>query len=354
MSYRPQGAAVDAAWVAGPGLRRVLAMGWGLFAVVDVLTRLRVYGNLEVALGVSLVLDPVIILLAAALHAAFDRLRLDGRISAAALPWIIGLSLASSAVVVAVGTLIRTWFGLGMSSWAREDAAVIVLVHYFMVFIIWSLVCFWMKAEGARQGERHRAAQAEAQALRTEVQRLRLQLDPHFLFNALNGIAEEIPDHPDAALAMVQDLAVFLRQSLSGIDTPIATIGEEAQALASYLRVQEARFGARLAARVDIEAAATARRIPSFLLQPLVENAIRHGSRDPRLDIGIRTAGDRLHVTITNSGELADGRTTGIGVANVRQRLALHYPDRHQFSLTQRGETVVARLTLEGEPCFAS
>jgi signal transduction histidine kinase len=360
MSGREHHITVDAAWVGGPGAGRVLAAGWALFAFVDVMTRLRVYENASVALGVSLVLDPIIFLLAAALHAIHDRLRFEGRITLDALPWIIGLSLAAAAVVVAAGLIIRSHFGLGIANWSWHDAALIALVHYFLIFTIWSLICFWMKAELARQAERQRAIQAEANALRIELQRLRLQLDPHFLFNALTGIGEEIQENPDAALAMLRDLSTFLRQSLNSIEVTIATVGAEAEALASYLRVQEARFGARLTTRLDIEPAALPRRIPSFLLQPLVENAIAYGRREPRLEVAVTIGaeGPALRVVITNTGTLGppqdSGSRGGIGLANVRRRIALHYPGRHAFTLAQQGGAVVATLTLEGEPCSAS
>ncbi len=357
MSGQAQRSTADAAWVGRPGFGRVLASGWGLFAFVDVMTRLRVYENAGVALGVSLLLDPLIFLLAAALYAIHDRLRFEGRITLPALPWILGLSLAAAAVVVAAGSFIRTRFDLGIATWSWSEAALLSFVHYFLIFTIWSLICFWMKAELARQVEHERAAQAEANALRIELQRLRLQLDPHFLFNALNGIGEEVPEHPDVAVAMLRDLSIFLRQSLNGIDVTVATVGDEADALAAYLRVQRARFGARLAARLEVEPAVATRRIPSFLLQPLVENAIAHGRREPGLDItiDIRGKGRTLIIVIANTGTLAGGGGVagrrGIGLANVRRRLALHYPGRHDFTLSEEGAMVVARLALEGDPC---
>lgn len=359
MPELPPRANLQGGWVRRPGLWRVLAAGWGVFAVIDVMTRLRLYEDAAVALGVSLLLDPLIFLLAAGLFLAHDRLGFEGRITWRALPWILGLSLAASGMVVLVGSLIRSRFGLGMAGWGPGEAVAIIMVHYFLIFTIWSLVCFWIKAEIARQAEAERALEAEGQALRTELQRLRLQLDPHFLFNALNGIGEEIPEHPKAALAMLRDLSTFLRQSLTGMDVTIATVAAEAEALASYLRVQEARFGARLTARVEFDAVAGRQPIPSFLLQPLVENAIKHGRREPRLEIAvaIRAEGDALHIAVTNTGALVpaavtEGRT-GIGLANIRRRLALHYPGRHAFTLAEAGGQVAARLTLEGAPCSA-
>ena len=115
------------------------------------------------------------------------------------------------------------------------------------------------------------------------------------------------------------------------------------------------------ATRLDMAPDAASRRIASFLLQPLVENAVKHGRRDSGLDIGIAISvvGEALSIEIENTGVL-DASTTsrrrrpGIGLENVRRRLALHYPGRHQFTLNDHGggtDKVVATLVLEGEPC---
>ncbi|MDB5489108.1 MAG: putative two-component sensor histidine kinase, partial [Reyranella sp.] len=127
---------------------------------------------------------------------------------------------------------------------------------------------------------------------------------------------------------------------------------------------QKARFGERLRTRLDVAPETTRRHIASFLLQPLVENAVKHGRRDHGLDmrIDIRLAGETLHVEVENSGTLdttsaaARRQRPGIGVENVRRRLALHYPDRHVFTLREAGERaedkkVIATLELRGEPC---
>ncbi|HLM11464.1 MAG TPA: sensor histidine kinase, partial [Reyranella sp.] len=120
-------------------------------------------------------------------------------------------------------------------------------------------------------------------------------------------------------------------------------------------------FGERLRTHIHVEHAAGARRIASFLLQPLVENAVKYGRRDDGLDvhIDIRTAGDVLHIQIENTGTLAEAaasrrRRSGIGLENVRRRLDLHYPGRHAFTLAEADNKVMAKLTLEGEPCSGS
>jgi LytS/YehU family sensor histidine kinase len=244
-----------------------------------------------------------------------------------------------------------------VSEWSTAQEVVLPLIHYAIAFAGWSLCYFWIRAEIAERAEHRHAVKAEAEALRAELEELRLQLDPHFLFNALNGVAEEIPEHPQAALAMLRDLTAYLRHSLTGIHQSVVTASVEADALAAYLRVQQARFGARLRTRIEVEPKAASRKIASFLLQPLVENAVKHGKRDDGLEIAIeiRYALGALWIEISNTGTLTSTKPprnrSPIGLENVRRRLALHYPDRHQFALTERGNQVVASLMLQGEPC---
>jgi LytS/YehU family sensor histidine kinase len=340
-----------------PGLRRLQAAALAVFVLVDVTAHVSVYGSFGVALGVALVLEPVMLGLAMALLALFDRGPVEARITPRILPRIVGLSLVAALIVTATAHALRGFLALEFDPRVGPRGMLTALIYYFLLFVIWSVICFWTRSEMARQAERERAAQAEAQAMRAELERLRLQVDPHFLFNALNGIGEEIPDNPDAALAMLRNLSIFLRQSLAGIDSPISTVAAEAEALSAYLRVQQARFGARLKLHLDVAPDAATRRLPSLLLQPLVENAIKHGRRDPVLEvsIAIRLAGEALDVLVTNQGALPPegmGRA-GIGLSNIRSRIALHYPGRSRFDLRAVDGVVTARLRLEGEPCSA-
>jgi LytS/YehU family sensor histidine kinase len=201
---------------------------------------------------------------------------------------------------------------------------------------------------------------AEADALRAELEELRLQLDPHFLFNALTGVAEEVPEHPAAAVDMLRNLTDYLRHSLDGINQMVVTVDLEVGGLSAYLGVQKARFGDRLKCTIDVTPEAAQHRIASFLLQPLVENAVKHGRRENGIEIRvIRAEGETLHVLIENTGALEkqnDARRSrsGIGLENVRRRLALHYPHRHKFTLSSDRNTVIATLVLEGEPCSGS
>jgi hypothetical protein len=340
-----------------PGLRRLQAAALAVFVLVDLTAHVSVYATFGAALGIALLLEPVMLGLALVLLALLERGPAEGRISPRILPRVIGPSLVAALIVTGAGVVLRGFFALDFDPRSGPRGTLTALIYHFLLFVIWSVICFWMRSEMARQAERDRAALAEAQAMRAELERLRLQIDPHFLFNALNGIGEEIPENPGAALAMLRNLSVFLRQSLAGIDSPIGTVAAEAEALSAYLQVQRARFGARLKLHLEVAPEAAARRLPSLLLQPLVENAIKHGRRDPALEVSIeiRAAGDGLDVLVTNPGTLppeGEGRT-GLGLANIRSRIALHYPGRSRFDLRAVNGVVTAQLRLEGEPCSA-
>lgn len=359
-------------WYGLPVFWRVQVVVWGVFSLVDLATRSILYQSFTLALTITLIIEPLLMLVAATLRAAFGRMGFEGRLSGMALACILLLSAASAVAVVAAITLVRAPLGWDIPDWNSSQEVLAPLAYYMLIFAGWSLAYFWVKAELGGRTDRQRAAVAEAEALRAELQQLRLQLDPHFLFNALNGVAEEIPEHPAAALAMLRDLSAYLRHSLAGVDKTVVTVAAEIEALAAYLRVQEARFGPRLHAQIALDPVAAPRAIVSFLLQPLVENAVKYGDRAQHLDlrVEIRAEDGGLRVRIQNSGTLAAPTShaltrTGIGLDNVRRRLALHYPGRHHFSLRQEksgpqaqdcthGEVVIAELLLEGEPCSGS
>lgn len=342
---------------------RAQIVGWGLFFLVDLVNRVLAFRNPWIALGVTLLMTPILVLVSAGMRAIYTSRGFSNRLTPRSVALIVLLSTGGATITIATVYCIRLLLGWDnvLPNWGPIEEFVIPLIHYSLALAGWSLCYFWIHAEMAEQVEHQHAVRAEAEALRLELEELRLQLDPHFLFNALNGVAEEIPDHPSAALAMLKDLNGYLRHSLDGIHQTVVTVDAEVSGLMAYLGVQKARFGERLRTRVHVEHAAGSRRIASFLLQPLVENAIKHGRRENGLDIhiDIHAVGDFLHVEIDNTGLLEEAsslrrRRPGIGLENVRRRLALHYPDRHKFTLANIDSKVVATIMLEGEPCSGS
>jgi LytS/YehU family sensor histidine kinase len=354
-----------ARWNGLPPFWQAQLAGWGIFAIANLMAQRVAFHSYGVAFARTGLILLCLVAISTAMRSVYATRRFEARVSFGGMALIGVLSLLGALVIataIVAAHEVLPWLVTPDHQGAREF--LVPLVHYFFVLAGWSFAYFWVRAELAERAEHRKALRAQADALRAELEQLRLQLDPHFLFNALNGIAEEIPGRPAAALEMLRNLTAYLRHSLDGIDHTVMTVSSEVAGLTAYLAVQKARFGDRLAARIDTSEEARRCRIASFLLQPLVENAVKHGRRDDGLDLSvdIRLSGDTLHVEVQNTGGLETARRSarrprsGIGLENVRHRLALHYPDRHSFSLREIGtpggdKKVIATLELRGEPC---
>ena len=188
-----------------------------------------------------------------------------------------------------------------------------------------------------------------AQANSAQLEMLRYQLNPHFLFNTLNSISTLVLLKDTArANAMLSRLSSFLRYSLVGGLEGMATVAQEAEALKLYLDIERTRFEDRLRTRFDIAANAMDARIPSLLLQPLVENAVKYAvtPQEEGADIHVdaRLMGERLVITIADTGPGLSVRCpagevplstqgTGVGLANIRERLIQAYGENQRFEL---------------------
>lgn len=194
--------------------------------------------------------------------------------------------------------------------------------------------------EGARQREL-RAAQVEGSLARAQLRNLRLQLQPHFLFNALNTISATMYEDPAAADEMLAQLAELLRSSLRTAQTDEVPLSEELAVLDQYLAIMRARFGERLAVAIETDPGLAGALVPSMILQPLVENAIRHGNaeRAGRGAVAVRTRreGERLVLEVEDDGP-GDARRnghrtdSGVGLAATAERLHLLYGNDQSFS----------------------
>ncbi len=189
------------------------------------------------------------------------------------------------------------------------------------------------------------ASRLEADLSRAQLTVLKMQLEPHFLFNTLNAISALVHNNPDGAERMVVRLSELLRMSLSSADRDEVPLEEELRFLGVYLDIQQTRFGDRLRVRFAIPDAARAASVPNLLLQPLVENAIRHGleRRAAPLTVSIRAEreGDHLLIEVEDDGPglpEESVRRNGVGLANTRSRLERLYGSGHRFDLANRPE----------------
>jgi two-component system LytT family sensor kinase len=176
------------------------------------------------------------------------------------------------------------------------------------------------------------------------LQALEAQLHPHFLFNALNSIATLMHEDVDAADEMMTKLATLLRRTLNQDGAYEIPLREELEILEIYLDIQRTRFQDRLTTKVDADHAALEAMVPRLILQPLVENAVRHGisrrTGPGRIEVRAWLAGGQLKMTVLNDGAGWSERGTpgGLGLANTRARLAQHFEDRYRFALREGGE----------------
>jgi two-component system, LytTR family, sensor kinase len=186
------------------------------------------------------------------------------------------------------------------------------------------------------------------QVTEAELSALRAQLHPHFLFNSLNTIADLIVRDPRRAEEMTLRLAGVFRHVLAHLRRPLTSVRDEIAFLRTYLYIEEARFGDRLQVEIEIDADAEAAPIPSLILQPLVENALKHGLAPKpgpgRLWITARAEGDAVRMTVEDDGlgpraqprQLPEQETQGVGLANIAERLRTLYQDRASIRLEPR------------------
>jgi two-component system, LytTR family, sensor kinase len=210
-----------------------------------------------------------------------------------------------------------------------------------------------------RYRERERAAERLAAGLtEARLQALKMQLQPHFLFNTLNAISALIPAEAKPARRMVARLGDLLRISLDHEETQVVTLREELAFLEPYLEIEQARLEDRLTVAMDIAPEALEAHVPHLMLQPLVENAIRHGIA-PRIEPGrveisaTRGAADgRLHLEVRDDGpgignENGPRSRKGVGLANIQSRLEQLYDGGHGFELLNRTEGgLIVRISL--------
>ena len=219
--------------------------------------------------------------------------------------------------------------------------------------LAWSLLYIGVKHHLALTAQRERALRAESLAQQARLEALRYQLNPHFLFNALNAVSTLVVEQRTAdATRMIARLGDLLRATLERPTAERVPLADELELLQRYVDVEAVRLGERLTMRIDVAPDARGACVPVLLLQPLVENAVRHGVA-PREEGGTVTvtasrAGGTLRLVVEDDGPgLRGAPAEGVGLANVRERLAQLYGAAHRFELSDgdgRGCRVVVEL----------
>ena len=233
----------------------------------------------------------------------------------------------------------------------RFRFALDISVTWLFFFLAWSAFYLANQVQAEVHGAERRAAEAESAAQAAQVRALRYQVNPHFLFNTLNSLSSLIiAGRAEEAESMVLKLSTFFRSSLTLDATADISLAEEIALQRLYLEIEKVRFPRRLKAEFDIPEELETARLPALLLQPIVENAIKHAVSPTRdkvtLQITAREAGPgRFTIEVSNSGGRPAGSRngngtagTGVGIANVCQRLSARFGSMAKCAYGPRGD----------------
>jgi signal transduction histidine kinase len=268
---------------------------------------------------------------------------------------LVAYSLAHTTLMFLTRTVIFRLLGMGAYDYGYMPARYLMefgqdAISYASFVAIITLYRYYRVT---RQRE-VRTAQLERGLAQAELKNLRLQLQPHFLFNALNTISSTMYDDPRSADRLIGQLSQLLRLSLRTSHAQEVPLREELDVLNCYLGLMTARFGSRLRVNVAIMPDVSDALVPSLLLQPLVENAIRHGNASRAtggaIEVHVERVGASLHLSVADDGPGApadaDIFAKGIGLSATRDRLRLLYGNSHRFSAGNHGPGFAVDITL--------
>jgi sensor histidine kinase YesM len=267
-----------------------------------------------------------------------------------------GVAAAVVAGALVGGALGRLLTGLGASpDGSHETQALLIGLLFGSI----AAGFFWLRQRNAQlesdlQARELARLEAEKQSLAAQLRMLQAQIEPHFLFNSLANVAALIDTDQKLAGRLLDALIRYLRSSLARTRAEGGTLGDEVALLTAYLEVLKIRMGSRLDYCFDIAPELLAARFPPMLLQPLVENAIRHGLEPKvtggRITVSARMRGEQLEIAVADDG-LGFGETPGdgVGVGNVRDRLAALYGPTARLELRSKvGAGVTATMSIPG------
>ena len=296
------------------------------------------------------------------------------------LCWIIWWTLRSKIYTANLKTMLLVFFPLSILLCVVEEMIWVVLFPQLpmgmppMMFwqrlsfhldaeLIDSLVLFWsafflFRGIGYYQSYREKervASQLQSQLVQAQMRALRMQLNPHFLFNTMNGISSLMQTDVAAADLMLEQLSRLLRITLHRGEAQFIPLSDEMEFIEMYLAMQDRRFTGRVRQQMNVEPHVHDAIVPTMILQPIVENAYAHGlsrlTTQGVLSIQASAQGSLLRLSVTNTGlglhSKTNGASNGVGLANVQERLRMHYGEDQSFSIAElEGNLVQVVMTL--------
>jgi two-component system, LytTR family, sensor kinase len=280
---------------------------------------------------------------------------------------LVPIHLAAAFAIGTLDALLRTggWFALRLADggFARTFTSEFLFITEMDLWNYWvvAAVCHGLFYYSRYCDREQKALRLENQLVTTELQLLKMQLHPHFLFNTLHTISAMVHVDPDRAEQMITQLGDLLRITLEGVDVEEVTVKRELEFLQRYLDIQQTRFQERLKVRMEVEPQALDACVPYLLLQPLVENAVFYGisqsSLPGTIEVEVRRSNGDLCLAVRNDGppvpRMERDGGTGIGLSNTRARLSRLYGTSQELRLQRRpagGAEVRVRLPFKTAP----
>ncbi|MFO7620594.1 MAG: histidine kinase [Bacteroidales bacterium] len=240
---------------------------------------------------------------------------------------------------------IKTWQYFNPAHFYHDN------LFWFVLLMLWSVLYFGIKAWIDLRETKEKSDKALLLVQRSQLQLLRYQLNPHFLFNSLNSIQALIYEDPECADRMLIKLSEFLRYTLRNQDKLLIPLSEEVKIVEEYLSLEHTRFPDRLKYSVNVTDEAAEKEVVAFILQPFIENAIKHGMKSSPdfLEITVNAAinNGKLTIEIKNNGEWIDSDEEGVGIKNVFERLQNAFPGQYSLNILNEKGFVSVYITID-------
>ena len=264
---------------------------------------------------------------------------------------LIGLGVVTASMYVVSFTPgnagMRNWLG---SPGQLITALALSFVISLVLSIVWTRRAAELTAQISLAEERERTEAAVRATSEASLRALQAQIEPHFLFNTLANVTGLIHTQPDKAKLMLEQFIAYLRATLAATREKDTTLGADVEMMKTFLSILQIRMGARLKVRFDLPDDLRAISLPPMLLQPLIENAIKHGL-EPKMDGGevalsAKRVGDKIAITVADTGlGFQNSTSSGIGLKNVRERVKQLYGDTGSVSI-EENQPCGTRITI--------
>jgi two-component system, LytTR family, sensor kinase len=334
--------------------RRWLRLGWPLYVLLGLL--LGIYQGLNQAVGLHSTfatwkpfvweLSSVLVIFALIPLIAMleNRVRIDSRPRIRVILTHITAAVTFS-IVHTTGMVLLRKLAYALAGDSYDFGNILIrwfyelqkdLLSYFVIL----LILFAIREFRVRRAGELRAQELAAQLSEARLRHLTAQIEPHFLFNSLNAISNRMREDLDAADRMISQLGDLLRAAYESDDGVLVPLARELGWLRGYTAMMAERFRGQLTFEIDVDPGIETLQVPRLLLQPILENALKHGLTDGHgwLKVEVRCDGKRLQYTVSDDGAGFPDKplVRGTGISNIARRLELLFPDNHQLTFSSR------------------